>query len=76
MGKKSARLLLDIDNRTPPLDRYVSGEEAMQYLGIKSKSTLTKLVNKGAIKAYKISYKFVRYKLSDLDKAMERFQIS
>ena len=76
MGKKTARELYEEDARSPRLERYVTRQEAMKYLGIKSKSTLTKMVNSGAIKAYKISYKFVRYKLSDLDAAMERARVS
>lgn len=53
-------------------EKWISGEEVMQRLGIKSKTTLQKLRDSGSIRFSQPEKKIIRYDSSSIDTYLEK----
>ncbi len=53
-------------------DKWISDEEAMQLLGVKSKTTLQKLRDEGKVRFTQPQKKIILYDRASLDKYLEK----
>ena len=60
-------------NKKPIEDKWISGEEAMRKLRIKSKTTLLKLRNQGSIRYTQPETKIILYDSESIDAYLDDF---